>query len=95
MEGAARLAIARALLARGDAGDCQRIGEELDRAADLYDASGAASAAPPVLVERAALARLCGDEEARERHLREAHRLFSEVGATGHVRRLAAELGIP
>ena len=85
MEGAAHLAIARALLARGDAGDHQRIGDELDRAADLNDACGSRSFAPQVLVERAALARLCGDEKARERHLREAHRLFSEIGATGHA----------
>ena len=94
MEGAAHLAIARALLARGDAGLRERIGDELDRAAALYDATGARSAAPQVPVERAALARLCGDEKARERHLRQAHRLFSEVGATGHAQRLATELGI-
>jgi class 3 adenylate cyclase/tetratricopeptide (TPR) repeat protein len=94
MEGTAHTAIARALLARGDAGARERIEDELDRAAALYDASGARSLAPAVLVERAALARLCGDEQARERHLREAHRLFNDVGATGHAQRLAAELGI-
>ena len=33
-------------------------------------------------VERAELARLTGDEAARERELREAHRLFIEMGAT-------------
>jgi tetratricopeptide (TPR) repeat protein len=94
MEAGAHMAIARVLLARGDAGAAEEIEAELDRAATLFADCGAAGLAPTVPVERAALARLCGDEEARERHLREAHRLFSEVGATGHVRRLAAELGI-
>ncbi len=28
----------------------------------------------------------------RERELREAHRLFTEIGATGHAQRLAQEL---
>jgi hypothetical protein len=32
-------------------------------------------------LERAALARLTGDEAARQRELREAHRLFLEIGA--------------
>ena len=36
---------------------------------------------PFVCLERAELARLTGDEAARERELREAHRLFLEIGA--------------
>ena len=36
-----------------------------------------------------------GDEEERERELREAHRLFTEFGATGHAERLSAELAMP
>ncbi len=32
------------------------------------------------------------DEEGRERALREAHRLFTEIGATGHAERLAREI---
>jgi len=31
---------------------------------------------------------------AREQHLRAAHALFVEFGATGHAVRLAAELGL-
>ncbi len=34
------------------------------------------------------------DEAGRERELREAHRLFTEIGATGHAERLAKELGL-
>jgi hypothetical protein len=47
---------------------------------------------PFVLVERAALARLRGDEKTRTRLLHEAHRSFVDVGATGHARRLAPEI---
>jgi hypothetical protein len=36
--------------------------------------------------------RQSGDEEGRERELREAHRLFTEIGATGQAERLSAEL---
>jgi len=37
----------------------------------------------------AELAHLRGDEATRERELREAHRLFVEMGATGHAERIA------
>jgi hypothetical protein len=30
-----------------------------------------------------------------ERELREAHRLFTEIGASGHAERLAGELAMP
>jgi len=37
---------------------------------------------PPVIhLERAALARSLGDGASRERELREAHRLFTDIGA--------------
>ena len=48
--------------------------------------------APAVHVERAALAGLRGDEPERLCHLREAHRLYTEMGATGHAERVAREL---
>ena len=44
--------------------------------------------------EHAALARLLGDEETYRDKLREAHRLYTEMGATGHAKRLAKELGL-
>ena len=47
----------------------------------------------PLAVElRAALAGLRGDAAARQRHLREAHRLFIHAGATGHARRLTKDI---
>ena len=47
----------------------------------------------PLLHEaRAELERACGDAAAAERELREAQRLYAEMGATGHAERLAREL---
>jgi hypothetical protein len=43
-------------------------------------------------LERAELARLRGDEVARRELLREAQRLFTEMGAAGHAARIAEEL---
>ncbi len=47
---------------------------------------------PFIHVERAALARLLGDEAAYQRELREAHRLFTAMGATGHAERISRQL---
>jgi tetratricopeptide (TPR) repeat protein len=67
----------------------------LDRALELIEASGARVYRPEVHEEHAELARLRGDEAARTRELRDAHRLYTEMGATGHAERLARELGAP
>jgi class 3 adenylate cyclase len=48
---------------------------------------------PFLRMEKAELAALIGDETTRERELREAHRLFTDMGATGHVARVASMLG--
>ena len=66
----------------------------LTEAEALVESTGLRSWQPFLHVERAELARLVGDETAHERELREAHRLFTEMGATGHAERLARELGI-
>ncbi len=42
----------------------------------------------------AANARLRGDEADAEHRLRQAHRLYTAMGATGHAERLAGELGL-
>jgi hypothetical protein len=55
--------------------------------------SGAKSYEPFLHVERAELARLTCDEAARECELREAHRLFLEIGATIRAEQVARELG--
>jgi AraC-like DNA-binding protein len=56
--------------------------------------SGAKSYEPFVHIERAELARLNGDEAARRRELREAHRLFLEIGAPIRAAEVAKELGL-
>jgi hypothetical protein len=47
---------------------------------------------PFVSLERAELARLTGDDATRERELREAHRLFTEIGAPIRAAEVAKEL---
>jgi hypothetical protein len=54
--------------------------------------SGAKSYEPFLHVERAELARLTGDEAVRDRELREAHRLFSDIGAPIRAAEVAKEL---
>ena len=54
--------------------------------------SGAKSYEPFLCVERAELARLTGDDAARQRELREAHRLFLEIGAPIRAEQVAKEL---
>jgi hypothetical protein len=56
--------------------------------------SGAKSYEPFLHVERAELARLVGDEAMRQRELREAHRLFTEIGAPIRAAEVAKELGL-
>jgi hypothetical protein len=54
--------------------------------------SGAKSYEPFLHVERAELARLTGDKATCERELREAHRLFIEIGAPIHAEQVTREL---
>jgi hypothetical protein len=54
--------------------------------------SGAKSYQPFLHVERAELARLNGDDTACQRELREAHRLFLEIGAPIRAEQVAREL---
>ncbi len=89
-EALAWIELARALQA-SDAED-QPVVDALERADSLIHETGALLYAPEVHEQRADLARRHGDERSRERELREAHRLYSEMGATGHADRLAREL---
>ena len=93
LEVRARLALARVLRGLEGADASAGIAAALDRADALVQTTGARSYAPQILVERARLAALRGDSEAAQRRLHEAHRLFTDMGATGHARRLAEEPG--
>ena len=93
-ECAGHLALARALLATDGAKARNEVEHALGEALRLVEETGARSYTPEICVERAELARLSGDAAARQRELREAHRLFTEMGATARAEQVAKELGI-
>jgi class 3 adenylate cyclase/tetratricopeptide (TPR) repeat protein len=91
----ARLALARVLLGSTGAAECEQIEAALARALELARDTSSKAFEPLVHVELAELARQSGAAEECQRELREAHRLFREIGATGHMERLAGELAMP
>jgi adenylate cyclase len=80
------LSLASSLVAAGAPVD--EIDEALERLSQLATETGAVIFEPRVELLRAELAERRGDDAARERALREARRLFAQIGATGWVRRL-------
>jgi tetratricopeptide (TPR) repeat protein len=66
----------------------------LERAMMLIRDTGARGFEPHVYLERGELARLIGDEVARQHQFREAHRLFLEIGAPIRAAEVAKELGL-
>ena len=88
----AQLALARVLLRVDPAGARAVIDTALGRAEALTEETGLLSNAPFVHLERAALANAVGDEAARQRELREAQRLFTEMGAPIRAEQVAREL---
>jgi hypothetical protein len=70
----------------------QEIEATIVQADDWLEMSGAKSYQPFLHVERAELARLTGDEASRQRELREAHRLFLEIGAPIRAEEVAKEI---
>jgi tetratricopeptide (TPR) repeat protein len=89
----AGLILGRVLLASNDAATVGEIEHVLNQALEQAVEIENRSLAPLIHVELAALACLREDREDQERELREAHRLFTESGATVHAERLAGELG--
>jgi adenylate cyclase len=65
----------------------------LVEAAAWIEWSGAKGYEPLLQLEHAELARLTGDEASREHSLRQAHRLFVEIGATARAQQVAREIG--
>ena len=88
----ALLARARLLLAGPGVADRDEIESTLNRARSLVASTGARAHEPQILVERARLSDLLSDGTDRDRWLNEAHRLFTEMGATGHAERVATRL---
>jgi hypothetical protein len=89
----ALLARAHVLIATEGAPARALVEADLRDAAAVIEATEARVFTPQVYVERAALARVLGDAEGHQRELREAHRLFSEMGATARAEQVAKELG--
>ena len=87
----ARLALARVLL-QTEGPRSEELAATLASAEKLLETTGARVFAPPLHEIKAWRADLLGETEVRERELREAHRLFTEMGAPGHAERVAREL---
>jgi tetratricopeptide (TPR) repeat protein len=88
----AHLALARVVLAADGLTAHYTIEKTLARALSLVSETGGKVLEPFIRVELGNLARLTGDEATQQRELRQAHRLFVEMGATAHTERLAREL---
>ncbi|MEO6028525.1 MAG: AAA family ATPase, partial [Candidatus Binatia bacterium] len=88
----AALVFARILHDAEGAAGSDRIAPLLDEADALIADTGARLFTPFVAVERAAVAGLRGDAAARVRLLRDAHGLFTAMGATGQASRVMAEI---
>ena len=88
----ARLAAARALLELDGRVASNAVAEHLARARELIERAGAKALDPFVRIELAKLARRRGDEATHATELREAHRLFLEIGAPLRAAGVAKEL---
>jgi DNA-binding winged helix-turn-helix (wHTH) protein len=88
----AHLARAHVLLADAGAKVAPEIDAALNRAASVVEETGATSYAPFVHEARSRLAALRGDGATRLTELREAHRLFEDIGAKRHAERSVEEL---
>jgi class 3 adenylate cyclase/tetratricopeptide (TPR) repeat protein len=88
----ALLARAHVLIATEGAPARSRVEADLRDAAAVIEATEARVFTPQVHVVRAELARVLGDEATRQRELREAHRLFTEMGATARAEQVVKEL---
>lgn len=89
----ATIAHVRCLRALEGAAARQTIETLLEEVSQLIERTGAERWRPHVHIERAGVYRLMGDTDAAKRELRKAHRLFMEMGATGHAAEVAKELG--
>ncbi len=87
-----QVSLAEALRRSEGTGATERIRRALSRARELVEETEARLYTPQILEEEARLSKLEGDGAEFKSKLREAHRLFTEMGATGHAERLGKEL---
>ena len=83
---------AKALTYAAGAAERERIAAALDLAGEWIETSGCKSELPYLHEARADLASVCGDEAACERERREAERLWTAMGAHGHIERMTRDL---
>ncbi len=88
----ARLVLARIRLAAEGKPARRKVRAGLERAEQLVEETAAEGYRPFICEVRSMLARVAGDTDAAQTELREARRLFSEMGATEHAERVAREL---
>ena len=93
-ETAGHLILARILLAASGAEAAAEIEAELATAREQSRRMEFRPISALVLVELANLAQARGEAEEHLKCLREAHELFTEIGATGHAERIAGELAL-
>jgi class 3 adenylate cyclase len=82
---------ARWLVASGSTLSDERLATALDRAHLLIEQMGSVVHAPRAVEIESRVARLAGDEALHGERLAEARRLYEEIGARGHLERLARE----
>jgi adenylate cyclase len=86
------IAQARLLLSTPSTTPREQIAAALARADALTSKADAKAIAPLIHVEHAELARQSGEQKRRQRELRKAHHLFTEIGASRHAQQLSREL---
>jgi hypothetical protein len=91
---ATRLDCAATLLAVDGAAAEETVQREIDAFLQRIEDTGANAYLAWTYELRAALAQVHDDGVTWEHELRAAHRLYTEMGATGHAERLARELGL-
>jgi tetratricopeptide (TPR) repeat protein len=87
-----RISLARALLATYGVNGSERAEQELERARVLVEETGARLWWPEILLVRAELARVRGDEASRVRELREVQRVLLAMGAKPRAEAITREL---
>jgi tetratricopeptide (TPR) repeat protein len=92
-EAHALLALAGALLATDSVVPRAEIESALKRAERLVESTEGRALSPRILEMRGRLAAALADARASDRALRQALELYRAIGATGHAKRLARELG--
>jgi adenylate cyclase len=89
-----QLTLARALLRAHGSDAADAIQKAISSALELVEETGARAYRPVVHRILAEVAQVIGDEATRRLQLEKAHRLYREMGATGHAQALAPEISL-